>query len=80
MSVQITTGYVAAGCKVYIASRDKKALDETAKELNAQGPGECIALPCDLSKYDAIEQLVAELSKREKSRRFLRSMDTRIVY
>lgn len=53
--------------QVYIASRDIKACEATAQRLNKQGPGKCIALAADLSKYEDIVKLVGELSKREES-------------
>lgn len=64
---QIATGFVAGGCKVYITSRDSKACDETAAELNKMGPGSCVAIPADLAKMSEVDRLVSELGKREKS-------------
>lgn len=64
---QIATGFVAHGAKVYITSRDKKACDETAKELNALGKGSCIAIPADLSKLSEVDRLVQEIGKNEDS-------------
>lgn len=63
----IAEGYVSNGAKVYIASRDIKACEATAQRLNKQGPGKCIALAADLSKYEDIVKLVGELSKREET-------------
>lgn len=48
-------------CKMYWIIYIKKV----AKELTAQGPGQCIAIPADLQKKSEIERLVAELSKKE---------------
>ncbi|MCW5680360.1 MAG: SDR family oxidoreductase [Xanthobacteraceae bacterium] len=62
----IASGYLAYGArKVYITARKAGQLDETAKELSAQYPGECIALPIDMSTVEGCEQLAAELMKRE---------------
>ncbi|KAF5384984.1 hypothetical protein D9615_001399 [Tricholomella constricta] len=61
----ISTGFVKNGAKVYISSRTAKDCEETAKELNALGPGTCIALPADLQKYEEVERLVKELASRE---------------
>jgi len=63
----IASGFVANGAKVYITSRSAKDCDVTAKELNAHGPGKCIALPADIQKLEEVERLVEELSKREES-------------
>lgn len=52
---------------MYITSRDKKACDETAKELNAMGKGSCVAIPADLSKLPEVERLVKEVGQQEDS-------------
>ncbi|KIY70160.1 NAD-P-binding protein [Cylindrobasidium torrendii FP15055 ss-10] len=52
---------------VYISSRSGKDCDTTAAELNATGPGTCIALPANLATPEGVEFLVAELTKREKA-------------
>lgn len=62
---QIATTYVVNGAKVYISSRDAAACEATAKALNAKGPGQCIALAGDLSKYDECIKLAKEIEKRE---------------
>ncbi|GMF36078.1 unnamed protein product [Phytophthora fragariaefolia] len=46
-------GFVQNGAKVYIASRRLEACEDTARELNAKGPGQCVA------------QLADEIAKRE---------------
>lgn len=47
----ISEGYVRAGAKVYIVSRDEKALVKAVGELNALGAsGTAHYLVCDLSK------------------------------
>ena len=53
---------------MYISSRNAKACEETAKRLTAAGPGECIAIPADLSKYEECERLAKELAKREEGK------------
>ncbi|WWC88835.1 uncharacterized protein L201_003750 [Kwoniella dendrophila CBS 6074] len=62
----IAAGFTANGAKVYISSRDIKVCESTASRLTKQGPGECIAIPADLSKYDECVRLASELEKREK--------------
>jgi short-subunit dehydrogenase len=51
--------------QVYISSRDVKTCEETATRLSKMGPGKCIALPGDLSKYDECVKLAKEIEKRE---------------
>ncbi|KAI2630078.1 short chain dehydrogenase/reductase family [Xylaria nigripes] len=61
----ISEGFVANGAKVYIASRDAKACEETASELTARGPGSCIAIPTNLLQLAECKRLAAELQARE---------------
>jgi short-subunit dehydrogenase len=51
---------------VYISSRDAKACEATAAGLTKSGPGECIAIPGDLAKFEECVKLVKEIEKREK--------------
>lgn len=62
----ISTGFVQAGARVYISSRDVKSLTATADELTKLGPGQCFAIPADLQRVDSIEVLAKELGRREK--------------
>ncbi|KGB74847.2 beta-ketoacyl reductase [Cryptococcus deuterogattii R265] len=61
----IAHGFVANGAKVYISSRDASTCEKTAKRLTEMGPGQCIAVPADLSKYDECLRLAGEIEKRE---------------
>lgn len=61
----ITTGFVANGAKVYIASRDAAACTKAASDLTALGPGTCHAIPADLLQLSECERLAAELKQRE---------------
>jgi len=61
----IATGYVQAGAKVYISSREVEACEEIQAELSQVG--ECIAIPADLSKPEECERLAAEITAREGS-------------
>jgi short-subunit dehydrogenase len=65
-NIQIATGYVTNGAKVYIASRDAKSIAASAARLTAMGPGQCIGLVADLSKYDDCVRLAKEIEKREE--------------
>jgi NAD(P)-dependent dehydrogenase (short-subunit alcohol dehydrogenase family) len=66
VGAMIAEGLVAAGCRVYISSRTAADCEETAKRLKNY-PGDCMALPADISSVDGIEALVASLSKLENS-------------
>lgn len=58
-------GFVQNGAKVYIASRNLKACEATAQELNAKGPGQCIPLQANLLTEAACKALADEIAKRE---------------
>jgi NAD(P)-dependent dehydrogenase (short-subunit alcohol dehydrogenase family) len=53
--------------QVYISSRTAKECEETAKELNALGPGKCISVVADMQKLSDVEKLVNEISSKEKA-------------
>jgi len=53
--------------QVYISSRTAKECEETAKELNALGPGKCIPISADMQKLSDIDKLVNEISSKEKA-------------
>ena len=53
--------------QVYISSRTPKDCEETAKELNALGPGKCIPIAADMQKLSDVERLVNEVSSKEKA-------------
>lgn len=62
----IASGFLAYGAaKVYITARKAGPCEETAKELTARFPGECIALPIDMSTVEGCNRLAEELIKRE---------------
>jgi len=61
----IATGFVKNGAKVYISSRSAQDCAETAKELCALGPGECVAIPADMQKLSEVERLAEELAAKE---------------
>lgn len=50
---------------MYISSRSAKDCEATAAELNASGPGTCIALPADMQKLEQVEELLRALTARE---------------
>jgi NAD(P)-dependent dehydrogenase (short-subunit alcohol dehydrogenase family) len=59
----IATGYVAAGAKVYVSSRDAEACATTATELSDLG--ECTALPANLSTEAGCQTLAESLEGHE---------------
>ena len=50
--------FAAEGASVVMAARRKEALDEVANEINQAG-GRTLAVPCDISKPDDPERLMA---------------------
>jgi len=61
----ISEGFVANGAKVYISSRDAKACEQAAQEMNRLGKGQAFAIPADFYKEADCKKLAQELSKRE---------------
>ncbi|HEX4110701.1 MAG TPA: SDR family oxidoreductase [Solirubrobacteraceae bacterium] len=59
----IAEGFVRAGARVYISSRNEQACAETVQELSPHG--ECIALPADLSSVEGVIGLAGALRDRE---------------
>ena len=60
----IAGGFVDAGAKTYISSRNAEVCVAVAAELSEVG--ECIALPADLSTEAGCRELAAELGRREE--------------
>lgn len=54
----LAQGYVAAGAKVVVASRDEAACETAAQALRGEG-GEAIGVPTDLADLGAIARLVS---------------------
>lgn len=65
IGLMIARGYVEAGAKVYISSRNEAVCREVEAELSKHGT--CIALPADLSTEAECNRLAAEVGQRESS-------------
>ncbi len=63
IGLMIARGYVEAGAKVYISSRNAAVCEEVQKELSQLG--ECIAIPIDVSTDDGCRALASEVANRE---------------
>jgi NAD(P)-dependent dehydrogenase (short-subunit alcohol dehydrogenase family) len=63
IGLMIARGFVDAGAKVYISSRNAEVCDEVAEELSKGG--ECISLPADLSGMEGVGSLAARIAERE---------------
>jgi NAD(P)-dependent dehydrogenase (short-subunit alcohol dehydrogenase family) len=63
IGLMIARGYVEAGAKVYVASRNAGLCQEVAAELSKHGT--CIGLPADLSTQAEADRLAAEIAERE---------------
>lgn len=62
----IAQGFLAYGAKrVYITARKAEACEAAADELSSMHPGECIAMPIDISTMTGIETLATEIKRRE---------------
>jgi NAD(P)-dependent dehydrogenase (short-subunit alcohol dehydrogenase family) len=64
IGLMIARGFVEAGVKTYISSRDAKACAEAEAALNKIGS--CIALPHDLGHTAEVKALASEIAAREK--------------
>ena len=67
----ISAGFLANGVKVYITARKAPALIEKANELTEKYDQECIAIPCDLSSKEGIDDFVSQISQKEDGIDFL---------
>ncbi|MDG2092432.1 MAG: SDR family oxidoreductase [SAR86 cluster bacterium] len=67
----ITAGLLANGVKVYITARKVGPLIAKAEELSELYNGECIALGCDLSSMEGVENFANQIKEREDSIDFL---------
>ncbi|HWW48149.1 MAG TPA: SDR family oxidoreductase [Xanthobacteraceae bacterium] len=63
----IARGFLGQGAaKVYITARKAAACEATAQELSDEfAPGQCIALPIDISTVEGAEKLAAAIRERE---------------
>lgn len=67
IGLAIARSLIAAGVNVVLASRRIELLRRTARELNGTGPGNALAVECDLRKRSDITSTVAA-AQREFSR------------
>jgi len=54
----MTKYFMELGAKVAITSRDLDKLQTTAKELEAETGGTCLAVQCDVRNYDEVENML----------------------
>ncbi|KAI9801311.1 MAG: hypothetical protein M1833_002881 [Piccolia ochrophora] len=67
IGLMATQVLAANGAKVYITGRRLEALENAAKTHNPSQGGQIIpAGPCDVTKKEDLERVVAEISKKEK--------------
>lgn len=63
IGLMIARGYIEAGARVYVASRNAEVCAETEKELSKLGT--CTAIPADLSTQEGCLALAGEIQSRE---------------
>lgn len=56
--------FCSEGGKVAVLARGAAAGEALVRELNAQGPGEAVFLPCDVTRLDQLEAAIAEAARR----------------
>jgi NAD(P)-dependent dehydrogenase (short-subunit alcohol dehydrogenase family) len=59
----MTKYFMELGAKVAITSRDLTKLQNTAKELETETGGICLAVQCDVRHYDQVEAMLQEVLK-----------------
>lgn len=57
------TYFLELGANLVITSRKKDVLDKTADELSKQTGGKVLAIPCDVRKYEEIENVIKTTEK-----------------
>jgi len=60
----MTKYFMELGAKVAITSRDLEKLQTTAKELEQQTGGECLAVQCDVRNYNEVEKMLADVIEK----------------
>jgi NAD(P)-dependent dehydrogenase (short-subunit alcohol dehydrogenase family) len=63
IGLMIARGFVEAGARVIVASRDEAACAAAEQELSKLG--DCVAIPANLASEQGAAQLVAEVGRRE---------------
>lgn len=59
----MTRYFMELGAAVAITSRDLEKLQNTARELEQQTGGKCLAVQCDVRHYDEVENMLQEVLK-----------------
>ena len=59
----MTKYFLELGANVAISSRDLEKLQSTAKELETETSGKCLAIQCDVRNYEQVEAMLAEVVK-----------------
>ncbi len=57
----MTKYFLELGAKVAITSRDLEKLQNTARELEAETGGKCLAVQCDVRHYDQVEAMLKQV-------------------
>ena len=60
----MTKYFMELGAKVAITSRDLEKLQTTAKELEQQTGGDCLAVQCDVRNYNEVEKMLADVLEK----------------
>lgn len=59
----MTKYFMELGAKVAISSRDLEKLQNTARELEQETGGKCLAVQCDVRHYEEVEHMLASVLK-----------------
>lgn len=59
----MTKYFLELGAKVAITSRNLEKLQDTARELETETNGKCLAIQCDVRHYDQVEAMLQQVLK-----------------
>src|SRR5690606_24462489 len=55
--------FLELGANLVITSRKQDVIDKTASELSAETGGKVLAVPCDIRKYEEVENVIVSAEK-----------------
>lgn len=63
----IARRFAEEGARVILVSRNPESCQKAAESINADWPGSCVACPCDVADFSAVQTTAAEILKENPS-------------